>query len=347
MSVEVRPDSSLKPYNTFGIETTAAFLVEYDTEEDLLDMCESGGMTLPWLHVGAGSNLLFTRPFLGMVFHSRIRDIEVVRETADDVLSRDYHIRPGIALLDQGSNTPYESFMEDYRYPGFVTDKESKEQFAAAKAAETDLGGTARFVDQSIDVGAYEYAAPMRQIIYVDDRLTTAGDGSSWENALTDLQDAVNLAGIYANTRPDEYGYVFAQSTVGQDGRVASLNVQLGGTKVYGGMHTERYNDGETEATDIVAGLLAQRRGMMESQGDHSQVTQLVIKPAQGEGRNTATSVVDGFQVTGGATVGQGGMLSTSIVENHGGTYAVTKKKSSISNVITLPSWSCSSIPMP
>ena len=88
MSVEVRPDSSLKPYNTFGIETTAAFLVEYDTEEDLLDMCESGGMTLPWLHVGAGSNLLFTRPFLGMVFHSRIRDIEVVRETADDVLLR-------------------------------------------------------------------------------------------------------------------------------------------------------------------------------------------------------------------------------------------------------------------
>ena len=43
--------------------------------------------------------------------------------------------------------------------------KESEEQFAAAKAAETDLGGTARFVDQSIDVGAYEYAAPMRQII--------------------------------------------------------------------------------------------------------------------------------------------------------------------------------------
>ena len=253
-----------------------------------------------------------------------------VNPTADDVLSRDYHIRPGIALLDQGDDEPYETFMKDYRYPGFKTSGETDEQFAAAKAAETDLGGTARFVDGSIDVGAYEYAAPMRQIIYVDDRLTTAGDGSSWENALTDLQDAVNLAGIYANTRPDEYGYVFAQSTVGQDGRVASLNVQLGGTKVYGGMHTERYNDGKTEATDIVAGLLTRRRGMMESQGDHSQVTQLVIKPAQGEGRNTATSVVDGFQVTGGATVGQGGMLSTSIVEDHGGTYAVTMKDDGI-----------------
>ena len=258
-----------------------------------------------------------------------------VNPTADDVLSRDYHIRPGIALLDKGDDEPYETFMKDYRYPGFKTSGETDEQFAAAKAAETDLGGTARFVDGSIDVGAYEYAAPMRQIIYVDDRLTTAGDGSSWENALTDLQDAVNLAGIYANTRPDEYGYVFAQSTVGQDGRVASLNVQLGGTKVYGGMRTERYNGSETAATDTaatdtVAGLLAQRRGMMESQGDHTQVTQLVIKPAQGEGRNTATSVVDGFQVTGGATVGQGGMLSTSIVEDHDGTYAVTMEDDGI-----------------
>ena len=243
-----------------------------------------------------------------------------VNPTADGVLSRDYHIRPGIALLDQGSNTPYESFMEDYRYPGFVTGKEGEEQFAAAKAAETDLGGTARFVDQSIDVGAYEYAAPMRQIIYVDDRLTTAGDGSSWENALTDLQDAVNLAGIYANTRPDEYGYVFAQSTVGQDGRAASLNVQLGGTKVYGGMHTERYNGSETAATDTVAtdtvaGLLAQRRGMMESQGQHSTVSGLAIKAEQGDNKNT--SVVDGFLVDGQATIGQRGMLSTSIVEGN------------------------------
>ena len=237
-----------------------------------------------------------------------------VNPTADDVLSSDYHIRPGIALLDQGDDEPYETFMKDYRYPGFKTSGETDEQFAAAKAAETDLGGTARFVDQSIDVGAYEYAAPMRQIIYVDDRLTTAGDGSSWENALTDLQDAVNLAGIYANTRPREYGYVFAQSTVGQDGRAASLNVQLGGTKVYGGMHTERYNDGEAEATDTVAGLLAQRRGMMESQGQHSTVSGLAIKAGQGDNKNT--SVVDGFLVTGKATVGQGGMLSTSIA-NH------------------------------
>ena len=238
-----------------------------------------------------------------------------VNPTADDVLSRDYHIRPGIALLDQGDDTLYESFMKDYRYPGFVTGKESEEQFAAAKAAETDLGGTARFVDQSIDVGAYEYAAPMRQIIYVDDRLTTAGDGSSWENALTDLQDAVNLAGIYANTRPDEYGYVFAQSTVGQDGRVASLNVQLGGTKVYGGMHTERYTGSSTKATDIVAGLLAQRRGMMESQGQHSTVSGLAIKAEQGDNENA--SAVDGFLVDGQATIGQRGMLSTSIVEGN------------------------------
>ena len=232
-----------------------------------------------------------------------------------DLLQRDYHIRPGITLLDKGADSFYEDFLRDYRYPGFETDKETDEQFTQTKAAETDLGGTKRFVDRSVDVGAYEYGAPMRQIIYVNDRLTTAGDGSSWENALTSLQDAVNLAGIFADNNPEEYGYVFAQSTVGNGTQGTNLNVQLGGTKVYGGMHSERYSGTGTEPTDTVAGLLAQRRGMMESQGDHTQLARLTIRAAQGTDRNSLLSVVDGVQVTETATVADGGMLSTSVAD--------------------------------
>ena len=232
-----------------------------------------------------------------------------------DLLQRDYHIRPGITLLDKGADEFYEEFLRDYRYPGFKTGSETDEQFAQTKAAETDLGGTKRFVDRFVDVGAYEYGAPMRQIIYVNDRLTTAGDGSSWENALTSLQDAVNLAGIFADNNPEEYGYVFAQSTVGNGTQGTNLNVQLGGTKVYGGMHSERYSGTGTEPTDTVAGLLAQRRGMMESQGDHTQLARLTIRAAQGTDRNSLLSVVDGVQVTETATVANGGMLSTSVAD--------------------------------
>lgn len=234
-----------------------------------------------------------------------------------DLLQRDYHIRPGITLLDKGADEFYEDFLRDYRYPGFKTDSETDEQFAQTKAAETDLGGTKRFVDRFVDVGAYEYGAPLRQIIYVNDRLATAGDGSSWENALTSLQDAVNLAGIFADNYPEKnYGYVFAQSTVGNGTQGTNLNVQLGGTKVYGGMHSERYSGTGTAPTDTVAGLLAQRRGMMESQGDHTQLAGLTIRAAQGPDRNRLRSVVDGFHVTGTATVGNGGMLSTSMADD-------------------------------
>lgn len=234
-----------------------------------------------------------------------------------DLLQRDYHIRPGITLLDKGADEFYEDFLRDYRYPGFKTDSETDEQFAQTKAAETDLGGTKRFVDRFVDVGAYEYGAPLRQIIYVNDRLATAGDGSSWENALTSLQDAVNLAGIFADNYPEKnYGYVFAQSTVGNGTQGTNLNVQLGGTKVYGGMHSERYSGTGTAPTDTVAGLLAQRRGMMESQGDHTQLAGLTIRAAQGPDRNRLRSVVDGFHVTGTATVANGGMLSTSVADS-------------------------------
>lgn len=77
---------SLLPYNTFGIDTTAARLAEYDTVDDLRallsDPCVAGH---PLLHIGAGSNLLFTRPYEGTVLHSRIRGVQVLAEDEDCV----------------------------------------------------------------------------------------------------------------------------------------------------------------------------------------------------------------------------------------------------------------------
>ena len=70
--------------NTFGIEAQADRVLEYRTEAELRSFVSTlEGESV--LHVGAGSNLLFTRDFRGTVLHSAIRFVMPVHEDADHV----------------------------------------------------------------------------------------------------------------------------------------------------------------------------------------------------------------------------------------------------------------------
>ena len=80
-------DVSLLERNTFGIEAKAARLVEFSTVDALVDFL-AGGFSGKSLVIGGGSNLLFVGDFDGTLFHSAIMDIDVVEETATDVLLR-------------------------------------------------------------------------------------------------------------------------------------------------------------------------------------------------------------------------------------------------------------------
>ena len=80
-------DVSLLERNTFGIEAKAARLVEFSSVDALVDFL-AGGFSGKSLVIGGGSNLLFVDDFDGTVFHSTIMDIDVVGESADDVLLR-------------------------------------------------------------------------------------------------------------------------------------------------------------------------------------------------------------------------------------------------------------------
>ena len=73
-----------KIQNTFGIDAKADRVLEYRTEAELRTFVSSlVGETV--LHVGAGSNLLFTRDFNGTVLHSGIRYVMPVQEDAEHV----------------------------------------------------------------------------------------------------------------------------------------------------------------------------------------------------------------------------------------------------------------------
>lgn len=202
-----------------------------------------------------------------------------------DVYNRDYRIRPSVKLLNKGSNANY------------------AEQALAAEtipAEEKDLGNNQRVVDGSVDVGAYEYEAPLQPIVYVKADLTATADGKSWETALGDLQGAVDLAGLYALGHSGQNGYVFVHGNYHDTGL---LNMSLGNTKVYGSMNDER--SAETETDRIVSDLLGKRKGMLIA-ASRSSLENVAIG---------ADGVIDGFEITGKPVV-NAGVLSTSIVNN-------------------------------
>lgn len=197
-----------------------------------------------------------------------------------DVLKRDYNIRPSFTLLNQGS---------DKLYINHVTSELDKEQ---------DLAGKSRKVGGSIDVGAYEYASELSQYIYVKQGVAGSDNsGSSWEHAMSDLQGAVDLATVYANTPSGNNGYVFVHQNVESN---EQLHLPRGGVKVYGGMNTE------TVAEDnSVEKVLMARSGLLET-ADRSAL--------KGGVTVSGASVVDGFEVSGTSSVEGNGILGTSIL---------------------------------
>ena len=65
--------------NTFRMKVKAKCFIEYDSVADLVDI-EFDELSRPILHIGGGSNLLFTEDFKGTVLHSKINFIEILDE---------------------------------------------------------------------------------------------------------------------------------------------------------------------------------------------------------------------------------------------------------------------------
>ena len=89
--------------NTFGMKVKARCFMEYDSVADLVDI-EFEELARPILHIGGGSNLLFTDDFKGTVLHSRINFIEILDEckgTSDDEV-----------LVSVGSGVVFDDFCD-------------------------------------------------------------------------------------------------------------------------------------------------------------------------------------------------------------------------------------------
>ena len=87
--MEIRKNYSLLPHNTFGMNVKASLFIEYDSVEELKTVLRDYPLADgAWLHIGGGSNLLFSNDYEGIILHSGIKGYEILKEDDDEVIVR-------------------------------------------------------------------------------------------------------------------------------------------------------------------------------------------------------------------------------------------------------------------
>ena len=112
----------LTKMNTFGMKVKARCFMEYDSVADLVDI-EFSELARPVLHIGGGSNLLFTDDFKGTVLHSKINFMEVLdgvetgrkkrlasQERGEMLVPPSSSFPPSCPDMSNSRNEPSESF---------------------------------------------------------------------------------------------------------------------------------------------------------------------------------------------------------------------------------------------
>lgn len=87
--ITIRQHYSLREHNTFGLDVTTRQFIGYSTVDELVELLSSlrsSGQRM--LHIGSGSNLLFTRDFDGTILHSDIKFVQYVSRDAGEVVVR-------------------------------------------------------------------------------------------------------------------------------------------------------------------------------------------------------------------------------------------------------------------
>ncbi|HTS46098.1 MAG TPA: UDP-N-acetylmuramate dehydrogenase [Puia sp.] len=85
--MQIQQNISLKQFNTFGIDVNAGYFGRFTSAEELTGQM-SFDSKLPVHILGGGSNILFTKDFVGLVLKNDIMGIELVKEDEHHVYVR-------------------------------------------------------------------------------------------------------------------------------------------------------------------------------------------------------------------------------------------------------------------
>jgi len=81
-------NTSLKDYNTFHIDCNCNELLMVENDNDVEELFRSGIFHRPFLIIGEGSNMLFTKDFEGSVIRLATKGIEIINEDDEHVYVR-------------------------------------------------------------------------------------------------------------------------------------------------------------------------------------------------------------------------------------------------------------------
>lgn len=217
-------------------------------------------------------------------------------------LDKKYNIRPGRKLI----NTGYR-YMTGDSYNKAENDKWYTDLFAyypfgsveepvapgdsLARVMFVDAGGNRRIAGNSIDIGAYEYQRLFYPNLYV--KLNGFGLGSSWDDAMGDLQEAIYSA--YYSGDPEESGTYGTVWVAGGDYVLPTTLQWMANVKVYGGFR----GTNETKLT--------QRPGLLEKNAPESilSVEAEGVPVVRSDNDRAAGTIVEnwaelnGFHITG------------------------------------------------
>lgn len=87
MSLQVKAQVSLKPFNTFGIDVQAQLFAEAHSDTDVREaLAHAKAVQLPLLVIGGGSNLLLTRDVPALVLRMASQGIRVLHDDGEHVV---------------------------------------------------------------------------------------------------------------------------------------------------------------------------------------------------------------------------------------------------------------------
>lgn len=87
MTLHVRPQTSLKPFNSFGIDVRAQLFAEAHSDDDVREaLAYAATRSLPLLVIGGGSNLLLTQDIPALVLRMATQGIRILQDDGMQVV---------------------------------------------------------------------------------------------------------------------------------------------------------------------------------------------------------------------------------------------------------------------
>ncbi|NCQ70563.1 MAG: cadherin [Microcystis aeruginosa W13-15] len=240
----------------------------------------------------------------GGVFNGTDVDPKFVNASGDDL-----RLLAGSPAIDAGNSASLPTDRQDIDSDGNTTE-----------ATPLDLARNPRIAGSSVDIGAFEGATTpptaTKRIIYVNAAATGGNSGTSWTNAFTDLQAALNAAPLLGDEIWVAAG-TYKPTTTTDRTATFTLKNQV---KVYGGFAGTETTLEQRNITNNVTTLSGDIGGTTNAQDNVYHVVTASF--------TTNTTVLDGF------TIAAGNANGTGTDQNNGGGIFINDGTPILSNLI-------------